>query len=100
MRYAPDISILEMRSGQGHNNSKMVWNTPPPRDASRHQIWYLKICRRYAPDTKLYVKTHKSSLKDICRLTDLYNPVDIGKFYCHLPGHTGSLSGSMDPVMD
>ena len=33
--------ILEMRSGQGHNDPKMLHATPPSEDTSTHQIWVI-----------------------------------------------------------
>ena len=48
----PDTIILKTRSGQGHNDPKMVHHISPSKDASIHQIGdsYLKEYRKYAPD--------------------------------------------------
>ena len=33
------MQILEIRSGQGHNDPRMAHATPSSEDASTHRIW-------------------------------------------------------------
>ena len=45
--------ILKTRSGHGHSDLRMVFDSPPSLDAFTHHIWnsYLKEYKWYAPDT-------------------------------------------------
>ena len=68
--------------GQGHSDSKLVFDTWPSQDAFTHQIWnsYLKEYRSYAPDSMPILET-RSKVK--VTVTGIWNGT-----ICHSKMHS------------